>query len=197
MDFNEVRLHEVTLKLHTQAWIFSCLSIASVAGKQQFDWGSQIFIVRKMTEQLEQHYCIQVWQKWGNSQVETIQKIQMATLGLAFNKLKWPGHCQSECCSDAGLSCEYLRNCGRGWHQDFFGKFHSDQRFGHEESDCEIYTEAMWFRLFGKKPDSCGLPGSLRSWYGSLQLMAVLQTQEAIERKTISDKRAYYDCNNS
>ena len=34
-----------------------------------------------------------------------------------------------------------------------------------------------WFRLFGKKPDSFGLPSSLLYWYGSLQLLAVLQTR--------------------
>ena len=31
----------------------------------------------------------------------------------------------------------------------------------------------------------------------SLRLLAVPQTQEAIERKVISDKRGHYDCNNS
>ena len=34
MDFNKTRLHEVVLKLHTRAWIFSRLSIASVDGNQ-------------------------------------------------------------------------------------------------------------------------------------------------------------------
>ena len=33
VDCNGARLHEATLKLHTQAWIFSRLSIASVDGK--------------------------------------------------------------------------------------------------------------------------------------------------------------------
>ena len=33
MDFNEGHLHEMTLNLHTQTWIFSCWPIASVDGK--------------------------------------------------------------------------------------------------------------------------------------------------------------------
>ena len=33
-DFYEARLHEATFNLHTHAWIFSSLSIASVDGKQ-------------------------------------------------------------------------------------------------------------------------------------------------------------------
>jgi hypothetical protein len=35
MDYNLARLHEPTLILSAHAWIFSRLSIASVAGKQQ------------------------------------------------------------------------------------------------------------------------------------------------------------------
>ena len=34
VDFNEVRLHEATLNLHTHAWILSRLPIAPVDGKQ-------------------------------------------------------------------------------------------------------------------------------------------------------------------
>ena len=34
VDFNEVRLHEPTLNIHTHAWIVSRLSIASADGKQ-------------------------------------------------------------------------------------------------------------------------------------------------------------------
>ena len=34
VDFNEVRLHEVTLNPHMHALILSCLSIALVDGKQ-------------------------------------------------------------------------------------------------------------------------------------------------------------------
>ena len=34
VDFNEARLHEVTLYLHTQAWIFYGLPMALVDGKQ-------------------------------------------------------------------------------------------------------------------------------------------------------------------
>ena len=61
------------------------------------------------------------------------------------------------------------------------------------------YIHRTWYCLFcfAKKPDSCGSPGSLLSWYGSLRLLAVPQTQEAIERKAISDKRGHYDCNDS
>ena len=64
----------------------------------------------------------------------------------AFNKPQWPGHCQSECNDDAGPSCDYPRNCGRGGHQYFFGTFHFDRRFGHEERGGEI--SRTWFRLF-------------------------------------------------
>ena len=35
MDVNEARLHEATLNFHTQAWMFSCLSMSSVDSKQQ------------------------------------------------------------------------------------------------------------------------------------------------------------------
>jgi hypothetical protein len=31
-----------------------------------------------MTERIEQRYCIKFWQKLGDTQVETIQKIQQA-----------------------------------------------------------------------------------------------------------------------
>ena len=34
VDFNEACMHEVTLNLYMHAWIFSCLSIASVLAKQ-------------------------------------------------------------------------------------------------------------------------------------------------------------------
>ena len=37
VDFNEARLHEATLNLHTHAWFFSSLSIASVDGKQHLN----------------------------------------------------------------------------------------------------------------------------------------------------------------
>ena len=43
--------------------------------------------------------------------------------------------------------------------------------------------------FFGEKPDSYGLPGYLLS----LQLLTVPQTQEAIEKKEISDKRGHYE----
>ena len=50
MYFNEARLNEATLNLHTHAWIFSRLSIASVDGKEHlsevvFSDSSRIFIV--------------------------------------------------------------------------------------------------------------------------------------------------------
>ena len=34
VDFNEARLHEAAFNLHMHVWMFSCLSIASVDGKQ-------------------------------------------------------------------------------------------------------------------------------------------------------------------
>ena len=54
MDFNEARLHEATLTLHTHALIFSHLLIVSVDGKQHlsevvFSGSLRIFVVRKMT----------------------------------------------------------------------------------------------------------------------------------------------------
>ena len=55
VDFNEARLHEETYKLHTHAWIFSRLSIASVDDKQHLSDSVKcsrlIFIVRKITKQ--------------------------------------------------------------------------------------------------------------------------------------------------
>lgn len=36
---------------------------------------------------------------------------------------KRPPHCQSECCGDVRLSCDYPRNCGRGGHQQFLVHF--------------------------------------------------------------------------
>ena len=35
-------------------------------------------LARVMTESIEQRYCIKFWQKLGNNQTETIQKIQQA-----------------------------------------------------------------------------------------------------------------------
>jgi hypothetical protein len=61
----------------------------------------------------------------------------------AFNKPKSPGHCQSECCGDAGTLCDYLRNCRRGGHQRFFGTFHANGRFGHEEGGGEICARTV------------------------------------------------------
>ena len=51
--------------------------------------------------------------------------------------------------------------------------------------------------FFDENPDLCGSPGSLLSWYGSLRLLVVPQTQEALEWKAISDKRGLYDYNDS
>jgi hypothetical protein len=44
----------------------------------------------KMTERLEQRYCINFFQKLGDSQVETVRKIQwiLATIGWASHKLR-------------------------------------------------------------------------------------------------------------
>ena len=47
------------------------------------EWGSvserrRIFVFDKMTEKLEQRYCIKFCVKFGDSQVETIRKIQQA-----------------------------------------------------------------------------------------------------------------------
>ena len=54
VNFNEVRLYEAILKLHTHAWIFPHLSIASVDGKKhlsevKFSALIKSFIVRKIT----------------------------------------------------------------------------------------------------------------------------------------------------
>ena len=44
------------------------------------------------------------------------------------------------------------KNCERGGHQNFFFTFHSDPRFGYEESDGEIRAEAA---DGGAKATSC------------------------------------------
>ena len=77
-----------------------------------------------------------------------------------------------------------------------------DRRCGQRAIDTSItimlqHILRTWFRFFGKKPDSCCLPGSLLSWYGSLWLLAVPQTQEATDRKAILGKKRHYYCNNS
>jgi len=61
-------------------WIFSHQQTASVACSQHVS--ESVYAVRvtlfseKMTEKLEQWYCIKFCQKLDDSQVETIQKIQ-------------------------------------------------------------------------------------------------------------------------
>ena len=62
---------------------------------------------------------------------------------------------------------------------------------------CSSTFLALDSDFFGEKPDSCGSPGSLVSWYDSLRPLAVPQTQKTIERKAISDQRGHYDCNDS
>ena len=46
VDFNEAWLDEVTLNLHMHAWIFSCLSIALVDGKQNL---SEVVFIDRTT----------------------------------------------------------------------------------------------------------------------------------------------------
>ncbi|XP_049522073.1 protein GVQW3-like [Dermacentor silvarum] len=83
MVMKQPRLHQPTLNLRAHVPIFSSLLITSVAGTQRL---SEIvcsalvgfFIAREMTERLEQYYCIKFHQKLGDSQVETIWKIQVA-----------------------------------------------------------------------------------------------------------------------
>jgi len=65
--------------VHT--WIFFRQQIASVACSQHVS--ESVYTTRvtflfsaKMMERLEQWYCIKFCQKHGNSQVETIRKIQ-------------------------------------------------------------------------------------------------------------------------
>ncbi|XP_037570474.2 uncharacterized protein LOC119452325 [Dermacentor silvarum] len=62
---------------------FSRLPIASVAGTQRLSEVVRsalvgFFIAIKMTKRLEQRYCIKFCQKLGDSQVETIRKIETA-----------------------------------------------------------------------------------------------------------------------
>ena len=66
-----------------------------------------------------------------------------------------------------------------------------------QHNNAPAHSSHLIQTFFGKKPDSCCLPGCLFSWYGSLRPLAVHQTQEATERKAISDKRGHYDCNDS
>jgi len=67
--------------LHAHAWIFSRQHTALVACGQRVS--DSVYAARvallfsvKMTERLEQRYCIRFCQKLGDSQVETIWKIQ-------------------------------------------------------------------------------------------------------------------------
>jgi len=67
---------------HAHIWIFSCQQTASVAWSQRVR--ASVYAARvallfsaKMTEGLEQRYCIKFCQKLGDSQVETIRKIQL------------------------------------------------------------------------------------------------------------------------
>jgi len=67
--------------LHAHTWIFSRQQTASVACSQRVS--GSVYTARvallfsaKMTERLEQRYCIKICQKLGDSQVENIRKIQ-------------------------------------------------------------------------------------------------------------------------
>jgi len=67
--------------LHAHTWIFCRQQTASVVCSQHVS--ESVYAARinmlfsaKMTEQLEQRYCNKFYQKLGNSQVETIWKIQ-------------------------------------------------------------------------------------------------------------------------
>jgi hypothetical protein len=61
-------------------WIFSRQQTASIACSQHASESVYAACIAlfsaKMTEQLEQRYCIKFCQKLGDSHVETIQKIQ-------------------------------------------------------------------------------------------------------------------------
>ena len=62
-------------------WIFSRQHTASVACSQRVSesvYAARVALLfsAKMTERLEQRYCIKLCQKLGNSQVETTEKIQ-------------------------------------------------------------------------------------------------------------------------
>jgi hypothetical protein len=67
--------------LHAHTWIFCRQQTASVVCSQHVS--ESVYAARinmlfsaKMTERLEQRYCNKFYQKLGNSQVETIWKIQ-------------------------------------------------------------------------------------------------------------------------
>jgi hypothetical protein len=109
----------------------------------------------KMTERLEQRYCIKLCQKLGDSQVETVRKIQwvLATMAWASHKLRigttdskmaarwWRatlvlvGPQQAEMMNSltnvdfglVGSSCHHPRTCGGGGDKHWFGTFHFDQ----------------------------------------------------------------------
>ena len=69
---------------HICAWVNFFLPIESVSSRQSVDDcvsvvnASRIVSYCKMTERLEQWYCIKFCQKLGDTQVETIRKIQQA-----------------------------------------------------------------------------------------------------------------------
>lgn len=80
MDLIQPRFHEPLLNLHAHAWIFSRLVMASVAGKQQLSdvvCSSRIgFLLRENDRTTGAAPCIKFCKKLGDSQMETIRKIQ-------------------------------------------------------------------------------------------------------------------------
>ena len=93
-----------------------------------------------------------------------------------------------------GPSCDYLRNCRRGGHQHFPA---------HSILIEDLFMKRVAVKLVPKLPmaEQKHLPvevsqdmlDAIKSDPDSMRLLAVPQTQEAIERKVISDKRGHYE----
>ena len=133
---------------------FSRQQTASVACRQRLSESVHaarfaFLFSAKMTERLEQRYCIKFCQKLGDSQVETIRKVQRVfgddAMGITHIKewynRRWRatlvpvGSQQAEMTSSltkcglwsAGPSCHCPRTCRGGGDKLWFGTFHFDQ----------------------------------------------------------------------
>jgi len=177
-------------------WNFSCQQTSVVCSQRVSEsvYAARItsLFSAKMIEWLEQRYCIKFCQKLGNSQVETIQKIQRIfgddAMGIIqikewYNQFK-DGHmwvdsdAHSSRLRHAGPSCHRPRTCEGGGDKHWFDTFHFDRWFGHAQSvrkTWQLHHDnapahfSQLIQTFLAKQHSCGSTGSLLSRHGSLR----------------------------